>query len=208
VKKNFQAQFFRLAGAVLFCLCAGVIPSDHSGSAQEPFLAGQFLVATPEMGDPRFAEAVIYMVSHDQKGAMGLVINRPVAEGPLSDLLKALGTEDEKANGKITIHYGGPVDPERLFVLHSADYVDKASLKLANGLAVTGDSEILHAIAGGKGPKQSLFIFGYAGWAPGQLEAELGRNDWFSIPAEKALIFDGDAESKWERAMKKRKIKA
>jgi putative transcriptional regulator len=193
----------------MLVLCPGAIASDQLSVAQEsPFLTGQFLVATPEIGDPRFVETVIYMIRHDQEGAMGLVINRPVAQGPIGDVLKALGVEDENASDKVTLHYGGPVDPARLFVIHSSDYVNEDSTDLGSGVAMTTDTEIVRAIARGKGPRQSLFVFGYAGWAPGQLESEVKANAWFSIPAEKALIFDSDAESKWERAQAKRKIKA
>lgn len=202
-------RFWQLAGAAMLVFCAGAIASDQLSVAQEsPFLTGQFLVATPEIGDPRFVETVIYMIRHDQEGAMGLVINRPVAQGPIGDVLKALGVEDENASDKVILHYGGPVDPARLFVIHSSDYVNEDSTDLGSGVAMTADTEIVRAVARGKGPQQSLFVFGYAGWAPGQLEAEIKANAWFSIPAEKALIFDSDAESKWERARAKRKIKA
>ena len=201
-------RFWELAVAAMLLGAVGPAPQQQAVAQEHQYLTGQFLVATPEMGDPRFVQSVIYMISHDQDGAMGLVINRPVAQGPLSDLLKALGREGEAAKGTVTVHYGGPVEPERLFVLHSSNYVGKETTVLGNGLAVSADVEILQAIARGKGPRQSLFIFGYAGWAPGQLEAEIKANAWFSIPAEPSLIFDGDVESKWDRAAAKRKIKA
>ena len=199
-------RFWGLAVAAMLLAAVGPAPQPRALAQDEPNLTGQFLVATPEMGDPRFVQSVIYMIRHDQTGAMGLVINRPVANGPLSDLLKALGREGEAAKGTVTIHYGGPVEPERLFILHSSDYVSKETTVLGNGLGVTADLGILQAITRGKGPRQSRFIFGYAGWAHGQLEAELKTGAWFSIPAEPSLIFDSNAESKWDRAMAKRKV--
>jgi putative transcriptional regulator len=199
---------WRLAAAALLLAGVGVEPPRRVAAQEEENLVGNFLVAAPEMGDPRFQESIVYMVGHGRDGAIGLVINRPVAEGPLSDLLKALGSEDENAKGNVTIHYGGPVEPDHLSVLHSNDYVSKATRFVGNGLGVTSGPDILRAIARGQGPRQKLLIFGYAGWGPGQLEAELKDNAWFVIPAEASLIFGGEPEKKWERALAKRKVKA
>jgi putative transcriptional regulator len=160
------------------------------------------------MADPRFAESVIYLIRHDGTGAMGLVVNRPIAQGPLADLLKALGQKGETGDGTVRIHFGGPVESESLFILHSNDYAAKTTMFVGNGLGVSGGDDILQAIARGQGPRQTLFIFGYAGWGPGQLEAEIKSGAWFTIPAETALIFDDQAETKWDRATAKRKVKA
>jgi putative transcriptional regulator len=135
------------------------------------------------------------------------VINRPLAKGPISDLLKGLGVKSEDASGEITLHYGGPVEPKQGFVLHSNDYIGSGTIVVQDGFALTGDTEVLHAISRGTGPRRSILVLGYAGWAPGQLEAEMERKDWFVIPAEEALIFDKDAETKWERAKDRRGIK-
>jgi putative transcriptional regulator len=194
-----------LALAVL--LGFGGVGKNPAAAAEEEHLIGQFLVATREMADPRFAESVIYMIRHDQTGAMGLVVNRPIAEGPLSDLLKALGQKADTTDGTVRIHFGGPVESERLLILHGNDYAAKATMFVGNGLGVSGDEDILQAIAQGKGPRQKLFIFGYAGWGPGQLEGEIKSGAWFTIPAETALIFDNQAETKWDRATAKRKVK-
>jgi len=198
-------QSFVLALAILFGLIG--VGRDTPAAEEEQYLIGQFLVATREMADPRFAESVIYMIRHDQSGAMGLVINRPVAQGPLADLLKALGHEGKTADDTVRIHFGGPVEPERLFILHSNDYATRSTMFVGNGLGVSGDDDILQAIAHGKGPRQKLFIFGYAGWGPGQLEGEIKSGAWFTIPAETGLIFDDQAETKWDRATAKRKVK-
>ena len=173
---------------------------------QDRFIPGQLLVATAEMKDPRFAEAVIYMVKHDAKGAFGLVVNRPIAKGPFEDLLKGFGTEIEGAKGEVVIHYGGPVSAGQGFMLHSDDVVTENSIKLPNGLAMTADIKMIEAMARGKGPRQSLVMLGYAGWGPGQLEMELTANSWFVTRGDKSLIFDKDAEKKWQQAMDRRQI--
>ncbi len=195
---------------VAVLLRAGAVDMNprHALAADEgESLAGQLLVATQEMSDPRFMETVIYIIKHDESGAMGLVINRPMAKGPIADLLKSLGAETKGAKGEIILHYGGPVQPGEGFVLHTDDYKTEGTQVVGGGIAVTANVELLRALSLGKGPRQSLFFFGYAGWGPGQLEGEIKANAWFTIPAEKALIFGADAESKWRRAMDKQKIK-
>jgi len=204
--------FTKRKNSLRFVLCSSfllwLLSSAHWLKAEEDSsLAGQLLVATPELRDPNFIETVIYIIQHDENGAMGLVINRPLARGPLSDLLKGLKIEDENAKGEITLHYGGPVNPEFAFVLHSDDYIGKGTTQLSDGLAVTRDPEIMHEIAKGKGPRQRLFIVGYSGWGPGQLEAEIKAGGWFSIGADTKFVFDRETGTKWERALEKRKIK-
>jgi putative transcriptional regulator len=177
-----------------------------NAAEQSDYLTGQLLVATPEMRDPRFVETVIYMVKHSAEGAFGLVINRPLAKGPVEDLLKGFGMDSSGAKGEIIVHYGGPVSPSAGFVLHSDDVLLEESAKVANGIAMTSDPKLIEAMAQGKGPRQSLFILGYAGWAPGQLEGELKAGSWFVVSGDKALIFGEDADRKWQQAMDKRKI--
>ena len=197
-----------LRWSLSLALCAALVGPPLPLTAQDSrHLAGQILVATPELGDPNFSHTVIYMVEHDEKGAMGLVVNRPLARGPVADLLKGLHAESEEAKGEIVIHYGGPVQPGKGFVLHSYDYISDSTLVGSSGIAVTTQVEIVQAIARGKGPQKSIFLLGYAGWAPGQLEAEIQEGGWFSIPLEESLIFGGDPATKWERAVAKRKVK-
>lgn len=169
-------------------------------------LAGQLLVASPEMKDPRFVETVIYMVKHSAEGALGLVINRPLAKGPIEDLLKSFDAETKGVKGEIIIHYGGPVTPAAGFILHTDDVLLDDSTKIKDGIAVTSDAKLIAAIGRGKGPRQALVIMGYAGWAPGQLEAELKAEAWFVVPADKGLIFGKDAEKKWRQALDKRQV--
>ncbi len=200
-----------LRGLAIFILLSLVcIPSLYHArqtvAAENQFIAGQLLVATPDMRDPRFGETVIYMVQHDAKGAMGLVINRPIAQGPIADLLKGLGAESEDAKGEIIIHYGGPVSPEAGFVLHTDDVTLESSTKVKDGLAMTTDTKLIQTMSRGQGPRQSLFALGYAGWAPGQLEEELKAGSWYIVTADRTLIFGKDAAKKWQQAMDKRQI--
>ncbi len=167
-----------------------------------PFLTGQLLVATQKLGDPRFTETVIYMVDHDAKGAMGLIVNRAYGVGPLDKLLKGFGIEDEDVAGTIRLHYGGPVDTGHGFVLHSTDFEGPGTRVVNKEMALTTKLEVLKAIAKGEGPKRSLFALGYAGWGPGQLEGEIARDDWVTAPADQNLIFSDDLESTWDRAIK------
>lgn len=169
-------------------------------------LAGQLLVAAPDMPDPRFTETVIFMVRHDERGAFGLVVNRVLGSGSIAELLDAAGSDVEGVTGDITIHYGGPVEPEYGFVLHTADYADENTIKVDEHYALTADTRILRAIATEKGPRLSLFAFGYAGWGPGQLERELQGEGWYVAPSDEQIIFDKDLGTKWNRAMKRRMI--
>lgn len=164
------------------------------------YLAGELLVATADKSDPRFDETVIYMVQHNEEGAMGLVINRPMGK------LKIQGAENEGASGEIVLHYGGPVELGKGFVLHTDEYQTHSTTSFGDGLSLTANIKILHDISEGKGPRRSLVTLGYAGWAPGQLEAEIQRGGWFTIPADPELIFGEDWKTKWQRARDRRTI--
>lgn len=176
-----------------------------AGQATE-FSAGQLLVATAEMRDPRFFETVIYMVEHTSDGAWGLVINRPMAKGPIKDLLQGFGIESDDVEGEIIIHYGGPVSPDAGRVLHSDDVILEDSERIKDGFAVSGNAKLIEAIGRGKGPRDSLVVLGYAGWAPGQLEGELEVNAWHVVPADKELVFGKEPEKKWRKANDRRRI--
>lgn len=163
-------------------------------------LAGQLLVASPSMGDPRFARTVILMVRHDKDSAFGIVVNRPIGERPLEDLLKMLGEKDATAGGTVRIFAGGPVQPEIGFVIHSSEYRQPGTIDITGRVAMTASREILRDIANNNGPKKSLVAFGYAGWGPGQLESELARRDWAIAPGDSKLIFDEDRDKVWDSA--------
>lgn len=194
-------------GVAVLLTVAGI---GARAAAQRPSpsgdLTGQLLVATPLMPDPRFMRTVIYMVRHDSGGAMGLVLNRPMVEIPLARMLEQLGIESKDASGTIRTHYGGPVERTRGFMLHTADYVGASTLLIKDGVAMTWQPEIWRAIADGTGPRRRLFILGHSGWAPGQLEAEMGAGNWIAVPADEALVFDEDYDGKWPRAMARRRL--
>lgn len=171
---------------------------------QHSSLAGQLLVAAPSMGDPRFAQTVVLMVRHDANGAFGLVINRPLGERPTADLLQALGEPRGDAKGMLRIFAGGPVQPELGFVIHSLDYRRPETFPIGDRLGMTANRQIFRDIAVGRGPQKSLVAFGYAGWAPQQLEGEMAAGAWFTAPADSAIVFDEDRDRVWERAMERR----
>ena len=178
-----------------------------SPQAQNARLAGQLLVATSELDDPRFTRTVIYMVRHDARtGAMGLVVNRQLGEVPMAVLLKQSGLPGEGTRGSVRLHVGGPVEATRIVVLHTDDYAGPDTVKVANGVAITSDPSILKSIADSKGPRRSRFTLGYAGWVPGQLEAEIEAGYWIVVPSDDAIVFDDADETKWDRAMARRRI--
>jgi putative transcriptional regulator len=158
------------------------------------------------MQDPRFVDAVIYLVKHDAEGTLGLVINKPIAHSSINDLLKGIGSTVQGAERDIAIHYGGPVSTRQGFLLHSDDVTFEGTIKNSNGIAMTSNTRLIEAIALGKGPRQFLLTLGYAGWAPGQLEGEILANSWVVVSSDDGLVFGADAEKKWRQAMDKRQI--
>jgi putative transcriptional regulator len=167
-------------------------------------LQGQLLIAAPSLGDPRFAHTVILMVRHDQEGALGIVINRPLGERSIASLLEGTGEDVSGIEGSLRIFFGGPVQPELGFVVHSAEYRREETLAVDGRVAMTASRQILRDIGSHRGPEKSLFALGYAGWGPGQLEGELARRDWFTAPEDPKLIFDEDREELWDNAMARR----
>jgi len=170
------------------------------------YLSGQLLVAMPTMSDRRFRRSVIYMCSHSADGAMGLIVNQRSHDVSLGDLVEQLGLGDADTDTFLeqSVLNGGPVSTERGFVLHTNDYyAEEATLAIGDGICLTATIEILKAMAAGQGPRRSMLALGYAGWAPGQLEAEIGANGWLHCPADRDLIFDTDLELKYVRALSK-----
>jgi putative transcriptional regulator len=188
----------------LTALCLDAAPQAAAQTTGTASLTGQLLVASPSMGDPRFAHTVILMVRHDKDGAFGIVVNRPVEERPLAALLETLGEKDTTATGQVRIFAGGPVQPDMGFVVHSTDYHQPDTVDVNAGVAMTSSREILRDIGNDKGPRKNLIAFGYAGWAPGQLEGELARRDWVLAPGESKLIFDEDRDQVWDAAYSRR----
>jgi len=176
------------------------------GAQSSTSLAGQLLVAEPEMSDPRFAKSVILMVQHDQKGALGIVINRPADEVPVAKLLDALGIDSKDSDGRVRLFAGGPVQPDVGLIVHTAEYRRTGTIDIDGRVAMTTDPQVLRDIGHHEGPRQSLVAFGYAGWGPGQLEGELILRGWFTMPEDPTLVFDFDRDKLWDETMKRRTI--
>ncbi len=202
--------FLPTCAAAVLCALALLGPVRAGGgspSAQaDKSLAGQFLVATETLRDPRFARTVIYMVRHDASGALGLIVNRPVRDVPLAPLLRQFGLDDGGVSGSMRLHYGGPVEGARGLMLHTAEYATEGTERVAGDIAVTSRPEVLRDIGHGAGPRRFLFALGYSGWAPGQLEREIDNGAWITVPADEALLFDDDHAKKWDRAMSRRRL--
>jgi len=179
-------------------------------SAGEPspadFLTGQLLIAMPTMEDPRFAQSVIYLCAHTPEGAMGLVLNRPLQRPRFDDLLRQLEVEPVPPARRIRLCSGGPMDNARGFVLHTTDWTGEGSLRVNDTVALTASLDVLKAIAEGHGPREGLLALGYAGWGPGQLDAEIQQNAWLSVPADEPIVFDAELDTKWRRALGKLRI--
>jgi len=208
----FQASSGRAVRYFVWLIALALItfsPWAHSRARadENESLVGKLLVAGEAMQDPRFIESVIYVIKDDQEGTMGFIINRPIAQGSIDDLLKGFGVEAKGSNREIVIHYGGPVSSRQGFLLHSDDVTLENSMKAKDGIAATSDIKMIEAIAMGNGPRQYLFMLGCAGWAPGQLENEIKLDSWFVVAADKSLIFGKDADKKWRQAMDKRQIR-
>ncbi len=163
-------------------------------------LTGQMLIAMPAMEDPRFAHSVIYLCAHTEEGAMGLVLNRPLASPTFEDLLKQLDVAPTPPARQIALCDGGPVDGARGFVLHTTDWTGDGSLQVDESVALTASLDVLKAIAAGEGPREGLLALGYASWGAGQLDQEIQQNAWLSVPASLDLMFDDDHQTKWRRA--------
>lgn len=167
-------------------------------------LTGKLLIAMPGMGDMRFEHSVVFMCSHTDKGAMGLIINKPAQDVVLTDLLEQLNIPaDPSRRDHAAVHFGGPVEGARGFVLHSPDYESALhSMQISPDFSMTATLDILEDIARDQGPDRALMMLGYAGWGPGQLEAEIGMNGWLTTEADQGLVFDVDDGGKWAAALK------
>lgn len=179
-------------------------PADSSASSDS--LAGQFLVASPEIGDPRFEQTVILMVGHDKKGALGIAINRPVDEHPIAELLRWIGHPDDEAQGSVLIYAGGPVQQQIGFIVHTDDYSDNETLTVGPGVRMTSSPAVLRAMGHQKGPHKALVAFGYSGWGPGQLENEMAHHVWATSPLDRSLLFDTAPDQIWAAAWVHRSI--
>jgi putative transcriptional regulator len=187
------------------------LPRSKSGKGGRGYLDGQMLIAMPAMMDERFVRSLIYVCAHSSEGAMGIIVNHPAPNINFSDLLVKLDVVPKadrielpgRAEG-VKVMRGGPVETERGFVLHSADFfIDSSTLPIAEGICLTATIDILKAIAKGEGPASAILALGYAGWAPGQLENEMQSNGWLHCAADSDLIFGTDIGGKYQKALKK-----
>lgn len=179
-------------------MCGSMTTQKISG-----YLAGQLLIAMPQMSDPRFARSVVYLCAHSAEGAMGIMVNRLFDGLSFPELLEQLDIPTTPECDQIRVHFGGPVEGGRGFVLHSDDYMHDSSLKVSEGVALTATVDVLRAIAEGGGPRKCLLALGYAGWSPGQLDSEIRENAWLNVSADERLLFDTDLGAKWEAAIHK-----
>ncbi len=164
-----------------------------------PSLKAQFLVAMPSLADPHFDRAVTLMCEHDPAGAMGLIINRPT-ELRVSAMLEHLGVDHPGLEEDPPVYWGGPVQPERGFVLHAEAGDWESTVAIGDSLFLSASRDILAAIGSGLGPSRYLVVLGYAGWGPGQLEEEILRNSWLNTPLDIAILFDTPASERWAAA--------
>jgi len=189
---------------------------SHNASAKDRsrgkgYLDGQMLIAMPAMLDDRFARSLIYVCAHSAQGAMGIVVNHPAPNINFSDLLVKLDVIPAadvirlpSRAGVVKVMRGGPVETERGFVLHSADFfIENSTLPIDDGICLTATLDILKAIARGDGPASAILALGYAGWAPGQLESEIQGNGWLHCAPDPDLIFGADIGGKYDKALKK-----
>jgi putative transcriptional regulator len=193
--------------AIMLLIWAVFLPA--AAEPQTEPAAGELLIASAAIQDPRFDHAGILLLRHDASGAFGVMINRPLGERPMAELLadtddKGKETKDKGIEGTIRLFLGGPVEPQYGFLIHGADYRRPETLALENGLAMTATKEALRDIGRQQGPAKYLFAVGYAGWGAGQLEGEIARRDWFTAPADPELVFDEAHGAVWERALARR----
>jgi putative transcriptional regulator len=170
--------------------------------SESGYLVGKCLVAMPAMQDTNFSRTVVYVCAHTAEGAMGLVVNRTIEQLSFDDILEQMDIEPGIGTQSIRVHFGGPVEAARGFVLHTADYRDEGTLPVDSNVSLTATADVLKDIAKGSGPRRRLMVLGYAGWGSGQLDEELKENAWLICPPDEKLLFGEDNEAKWNTAMK------
>ncbi|OUX16404.1 MAG: hypothetical protein CBE11_02145 [Rickettsiales bacterium TMED251] len=165
-------------------------------------LAGKFLIASPSISDTRFSKCLIYMVSDNEDGSMGVIVNKPALNLTIDSIFENIHKEGISMACQPTIYYGGPVDLDKGFIIHSNDYISKEeTTKIENNLLLSNNMEILKDIVSGKGPSQSILAIGYAGWYSYQLEDELKNNTWIEADLSVDMLFSKDTSNKWKKAL-------
>ncbi|HEB76962.1 MAG TPA: YqgE/AlgH family protein [Methylothermaceae bacterium] len=164
------------------------------------YLTGQFLIAMPALADPNFAQTVTYICQHNEEGALGIVISRPM-EMRLVEILSTMEIDiSREGMDEIPVYFGGPVQPERGFVLHAPAGDWQGTLVINESIGLTTSRDILEAIAAGEGPEKFLVALGYAGWGSGQLEQEMLDNAWLNVPADPEILFETPPSQRWKAA--------
>jgi putative transcriptional regulator len=205
IARNVTRCLAALLSAAAMIAAIAAMADDAPAVADPP--AGELLIASAEMQDPRFQQTVILLLRHDTSGAFGIVINRPLGDRPLADLLAQTETKDSAdgaIEGTIQVFLGGPVQMQLGFVVHSSDYRRPETLAVGDQLAMTASREVLSDIGHHKGPAKYFFALGYAGWGAGQLENEIAQHAWFIAPAAPDLVFDTERGSVWEQGLARR----
>jgi putative transcriptional regulator len=176
---------------------------DHMTEPVSPAasLVGRFLVAAPSMPDERFQKSVVFICKHDEDGALGIIVNNKVEDLALGQVYRQLGIEGPKVANLQPVLFGGPVEPSRGLVLHSAEYKRDETLMIQGGMALTASLEILKDMAGGSGPKHAWLALGHSGWSPGQLDREMQDNAWLVVDGDSTLVFGTDFDAKWQQAL-------
>lgn len=179
--------------------------ASRGAKSKRDFLDGKLLIAMPNMTDPRFEKSVVFLVSHDEKHAMGVVVNKPLVEIELGDLLEQLSIDPREGAGGESVFYGGPVQTDRGLVIHSLDYRSPQTIAIEPHFGVTASRDVLVDIGGRdrrmEPPERYLLAIGHAGWGPGQLESEIAVNAWCHSEASPDLVFGGEGADLWRRAL-------
>ena len=184
-------------------LLLAVAPLATGVQAQGTFHKGKLLVASPDILDPRFTKTVIYICRHNYSGAFGLVLNRPAGKIELSKLMNSLGVKNTDIKGEVQIRLGGPVDVELGFLMYPDEAFKDEQICNSHGVAVTNSEKVMKSLGSADGPKKAVLFFGYTGWGPGQLESEIARKDWVTVPTDQSILFDRDFKGVWKRARTK-----
>jgi putative transcriptional regulator len=181
----------------------GIVSHLKAMTHRDSSLVGKLLIAMPDMSDPRFAKTVVYMCAHSDEGGMGLIVNKPEKGIRFSKLLEQMEIPVSSNARDLRVHYGGPVDYQRGFVLHSSDYASEdGTLDVDENYRMTATLEVLEDLAKGEGPDVAMMALGYAGWGPGQLEYEIRQNGWLTCAPNDEILFGADNAGKWSAALK------
>jgi len=208
VAASMRSKHERAATLLAVVLAALLLAAARPAQTPKPdaaapghFLAGKLLVAAPTLSDPRFRESVVLMVEHNAEGAFGVIVNKPMGELDTGKLFARFGLAHKGPSARLTVFFGGPVEPKYSFVVHGADFAAADTRQVTEALFISPEIAVVAAMAEDKGPKRAIFAVGYAGWGPDQLEGEMRRDDWFTAPTDTGLIFGTHHDTKWKRAL-------